>query len=306
MTWAGCLTKNVGFRLIQYPPPPCRGRITVTKEDLACLDAGEFLNDVIIDFYLKSVTLASVSSSRRQRLDSIQTALVWMSLYHFLCLRLLWITDFWSWKESAAPCPSRVTSSAVSSSSSWVDGELPGKTMPRLSRKSKDFRHICRQRLYFSTVQKNSAHNQVLIVKSGFNSEFEKETFNNRDEGIKCPGLVDSAWFHGDENVLRSNRDATLIPSDGSIVVFQWSSHEAPEGEDLDAPRGHFHQRFPVRACQSRVSGFVFKVWSWSDLVCRNWLDDFNGAGQPVKSLEPGVPPSFNGAGSELWPGSGY
>lgn len=27
----------------------------MTKEDLACLDAGEFLNDVIIDFYLKSV-----------------------------------------------------------------------------------------------------------------------------------------------------------------------------------------------------------------------------------------------------------
>lgn len=27
----------------------------MTKEDLACLNAGEFLNDVIIDFYLKSV-----------------------------------------------------------------------------------------------------------------------------------------------------------------------------------------------------------------------------------------------------------
>ncbi|KAG8004431.1 Sentrin-specific protease 7, partial [Nibea albiflora] len=38
--------------LIQYPAPPCKGRITVTKEDLACLNSGEFLNDVIIDFYL--------------------------------------------------------------------------------------------------------------------------------------------------------------------------------------------------------------------------------------------------------------
>lgn len=43
------------FRLIQYPAPPCKGRITVTKEDLTCLRGGEFLNDVIIDFYLKSV-----------------------------------------------------------------------------------------------------------------------------------------------------------------------------------------------------------------------------------------------------------
>lgn len=51
--WA--LTLSLVSRLIQYPMAPCKGRITVTKEDLACLDAGEFLNDVIIDFYLKSV-----------------------------------------------------------------------------------------------------------------------------------------------------------------------------------------------------------------------------------------------------------
>lgn len=51
----GWLTQVLASRLIQYPPPPYRGRITVTKEDLACLNAGEFLNDVIIDFYLKSV-----------------------------------------------------------------------------------------------------------------------------------------------------------------------------------------------------------------------------------------------------------
>ncbi|XP_072542506.1 uncharacterized protein [Salminus brasiliensis] len=40
-------------RLIQFPPPPCKRAITVTTEDLECLDSGEFLNDVIIDFYLK-------------------------------------------------------------------------------------------------------------------------------------------------------------------------------------------------------------------------------------------------------------
>ncbi|XP_031436764.1 sentrin-specific protease 7 isoform X2 [Clupea harengus] len=40
-------------RLIQFPPPPCKGAIGVTTEDLECLDSGQFLNDVIIDFYLK-------------------------------------------------------------------------------------------------------------------------------------------------------------------------------------------------------------------------------------------------------------
>lgn len=40
-------------RLILYPPPPSKGGITVTTEDLECLKSGEFLNDVIIDFYLK-------------------------------------------------------------------------------------------------------------------------------------------------------------------------------------------------------------------------------------------------------------
>lgn len=40
-------------RLIVYPPPPAKGGISVTNEDLHCLSEGEFLNDVIIDFYLK-------------------------------------------------------------------------------------------------------------------------------------------------------------------------------------------------------------------------------------------------------------
>lgn len=40
-------------RLLVYPPPPAKGGITVTNEDLRCLKEGEFLNDVIIDFYLK-------------------------------------------------------------------------------------------------------------------------------------------------------------------------------------------------------------------------------------------------------------
>lgn len=41
------------FRLLTYPPPPQTGGIPITNEDLACLNEGEFLNDAIIDFYLK-------------------------------------------------------------------------------------------------------------------------------------------------------------------------------------------------------------------------------------------------------------
>ncbi|KAL4656914.1 sentrin-specific protease 7-like isoform X1 [Arapaima gigas] len=44
-------------RLILFPPPPLKGGIAVTTEDLQCLNNGEFLNDVIIDFYLKYLML---------------------------------------------------------------------------------------------------------------------------------------------------------------------------------------------------------------------------------------------------------
>ena len=40
-------------RLLTYPPPPEKRGISITNEDLYCLQQGEFLNDVIIDFYLK-------------------------------------------------------------------------------------------------------------------------------------------------------------------------------------------------------------------------------------------------------------
>ena len=50
-------------RLAVYPPRPEKGGITITNEDLFCLDHGEFLNDVIIDFYLKCVLLSFLSSN---------------------------------------------------------------------------------------------------------------------------------------------------------------------------------------------------------------------------------------------------
>ncbi|NXC74549.1 SENP7 protease, partial [Anhinga anhinga] len=43
--------------LIIYPPPPAKGGLGVTRDDLECLEYGEFLNDVIIDFYLKYLLL---------------------------------------------------------------------------------------------------------------------------------------------------------------------------------------------------------------------------------------------------------
>ncbi|XP_030907221.2 sentrin-specific protease 7 isoform X3 [Melopsittacus undulatus] len=46
--------------LIIYPPPPAKGGLGVTREDLECLEYGEFLNDVIIDFYLKYLLLEKV------------------------------------------------------------------------------------------------------------------------------------------------------------------------------------------------------------------------------------------------------
>ncbi|XP_030642285.1 sentrin-specific protease 7 isoform X2 [Chanos chanos] len=51
--WTRYRHRGPARRLIQFPPPPSKGAITVTSEDLECLDSGEFLNDVIIDFYLK-------------------------------------------------------------------------------------------------------------------------------------------------------------------------------------------------------------------------------------------------------------
>ncbi|XP_018605377.1 sentrin-specific protease 7 isoform X3 [Scleropages formosus] len=54
-------------RLILFPPPPLKGGIAVTTEDLQCLNSGEFLNDVIIDFYLKYLMLEKAPKEMVER-----------------------------------------------------------------------------------------------------------------------------------------------------------------------------------------------------------------------------------------------
>ncbi|KAK7877778.1 hypothetical protein WMY93_031538 [Mugilogobius chulae] len=58
---------TLSSRLIQYPAAPSKGRISVSSEDLLCLNQGEFLNDVIIDFYLKYLLLEGVGGAVAQR-----------------------------------------------------------------------------------------------------------------------------------------------------------------------------------------------------------------------------------------------
>uniref|UniRef100_A0A0P6J3H0 Sentrin-specific protease 6 n=1 Tax=Heterocephalus glaber TaxID=10181 RepID=A0A0P6J3H0_HETGA len=55
-------------KLIVYPPPPSKGGISVTNEDLHCLSEGEFLNDVIIDFYLKYLVLEKLKKEEADRI----------------------------------------------------------------------------------------------------------------------------------------------------------------------------------------------------------------------------------------------
>ncbi|XP_029172337.1 LOW QUALITY PROTEIN: uncharacterized protein LOC114941496 [Nylanderia fulva] len=50
-----------------YPPPPAKGGIAINTEDYLCLAEDQFLNDVIIDFYLKYLILEILSESDQRR-----------------------------------------------------------------------------------------------------------------------------------------------------------------------------------------------------------------------------------------------
>uniref|UniRef100_A0A1B6JN05 Ubiquitin-like protease family profile domain-containing protein n=1 Tax=Homalodisca liturata TaxID=320908 RepID=A0A1B6JN05_9HEMI len=53
--------------IMVYPPPPEKGGIPINTEDYACLGEDQFLNDVIIDFYLKYVVEKTLSPEDRAR-----------------------------------------------------------------------------------------------------------------------------------------------------------------------------------------------------------------------------------------------
>ncbi|XP_011631463.1 uncharacterized protein LOC105423416 isoform X3 [Pogonomyrmex barbatus] len=66
------VTTNVGSNddiqtITVYPPPPAKGGIAINTEDYLCLAEDQFLNDVIIDFYLKYLTLEVLSESDQHR-----------------------------------------------------------------------------------------------------------------------------------------------------------------------------------------------------------------------------------------------
>ncbi|XP_047354219.1 uncharacterized protein LOC124950862 isoform X3 [Vespa velutina] len=61
-------TVNGGIQTITvYPPPPAKGGIAINTEDYLCLGEDQFLNDVIIDFYLKYLTLEVLSETDQHR-----------------------------------------------------------------------------------------------------------------------------------------------------------------------------------------------------------------------------------------------
>ncbi|XP_042230537.1 putative mediator of RNA polymerase II transcription subunit 26 [Homarus americanus] len=58
-------TTNESKMLLIYPPPPQKGGISISTDDYCCLEEEQFLNDVIIDFYLKWLLQSKLSDVHR-------------------------------------------------------------------------------------------------------------------------------------------------------------------------------------------------------------------------------------------------
>ncbi|KAL0266315.1 UNVERIFIED_CONTAM: hypothetical protein PYX00_008899 [Menopon gallinae] len=60
-------------KIMIYPPPPEKGGIALNNQDYACLGEDQFLNDVIIDFYLKYLLYKVLSAEDRERTHVFST-----------------------------------------------------------------------------------------------------------------------------------------------------------------------------------------------------------------------------------------
>lgn len=60
-------------RILLYPLSPRRGSITITIDDFKCLNKNEYLNDVIVDFYLKYLSLEILSPKDEERIYLFNT-----------------------------------------------------------------------------------------------------------------------------------------------------------------------------------------------------------------------------------------
>ncbi|KAG0699699.1 Sentrin-specific protease 7 [Chionoecetes opilio] len=59
--------------LLIYPPPPQKGGISISSDDYCCLEEEQFLNDVILDFYLKWLLQSKLSEIHRQHTHVFST-----------------------------------------------------------------------------------------------------------------------------------------------------------------------------------------------------------------------------------------
>ena len=65
----GRVTKSLGpiKTMVVYPPSLKSGGIPITNLDLACLDEGTYLNDIIIDFYLKFICETVMTKEQKDK-----------------------------------------------------------------------------------------------------------------------------------------------------------------------------------------------------------------------------------------------
>ena len=178
-----------------------------------------------------------------------------------------------SWRVSGARWLSGVTSSAASSTNSWADVEPLERTTLRLSRKKLTWmrkQKYQRHDFYFVHVRATtvvSLFNLQIIFFDSFilyqvdvkNAvTISKVTFYPKNHNPTR--FSEAVWQRASSPLMLMFHGNRLFSftglSSSSLLVSsssQWSSHEAPEGKDLDPPCWHLHQRLPVCACQSRV-----------------------------------------------------